>query len=136
MLFAVRVDLNSKIVIDSHWILKELPYYIGFLTFRLLLVTIDPLLSNTKWITLLHSMFDVLTIIGNIFWKHGRIDLKSKRLNSFMVNNFYSRIPPPPPLRTEFWLSPWLYYYLKWLIKTVFISFLFYFIRNNVCFPH
>ena len=40
LLFAVHVDLNSKIVIDSHLILKELPVYIGFLTFRLLLVTI------------------------------------------------------------------------------------------------
>ena len=43
--------------------------------------------SNTKGIILLHSMFDVLTINGNLYWKRGRIDLKSKRLNSFLVNN-------------------------------------------------
>ena len=35
----------------------------------------------------MHSIFDVLTINSNIYWKHGRIDLKSKRLNSFLVNN-------------------------------------------------
>ena len=28
-----------------------------------------------------------MTINGNLYWKRGRIDLKSKRLNSFMVNN-------------------------------------------------
>ena len=47
----------------------------------------DRFLSNTRGITLLDSMFDVLTINGNLYWKRGRINLKSKRLNSFMVNN-------------------------------------------------
>ena len=41
LLFAVHDDLNSKIEIDFHLILKEKPFYIGILTFRLLLVTID-----------------------------------------------------------------------------------------------
>ena len=40
LLFAVHVDLYPKKVIDSHLILEELLFYIGFLTFRLLLVTI------------------------------------------------------------------------------------------------
>ena len=43
-------------------------------------------LSNTRG-TLLHSIFDGLTINGNLYWKHGIIDLESKRLNSFLVNN-------------------------------------------------
>ena len=43
--------------------------------------------SNTWGITLLHSIFHVLTINGNLYWKRGRIDLKSKRLNSILVNN-------------------------------------------------
>ena len=47
----------------------------------------DRFLSNTWGITLLHSIFDVLTINGNLYWKRGKIDLKSKRLNSFLVNN-------------------------------------------------
>ena len=47
----------------------------------------DRFLSKTRGITLLHSMFDVLTINGNLYWKLGRIDLKSKRLNSLLVNN-------------------------------------------------
>ena len=70
LLFAVHVDLNSKIVIDSHLLLEEKPFYIRFLTFRLLLVTIaedmeeslkiknnNRFLSNTRGITLLHSIF-------------------------------------------------------------------------------
>ena len=44
----------------------------------------DRFLSNTRGITLLHSVFDILTINGNFYWKRGRIDLKSKRLNSFL----------------------------------------------------
>ena len=57
LLFAVHIDLNSKIVFDSHsklkeydlkskiahdshLILEEYQFYIEFLTFRLLLVTI------------------------------------------------------------------------------------------------
>ena len=44
-------------------------------------------LSNTWGIALLHSIFVVLTIHGKLYWKRGRLDLKSKRLNSFMVNN-------------------------------------------------
>ena len=43
----------------------------------------DRFLSNTREITLLDSMFDVLTINGNFYWKRGRIDSISKRLNSF-----------------------------------------------------
>ena len=43
--------------------------------------------SFDPWIALLHSIFDVLTINGNLHWKRGRIDLKSNRLNSFLVNN-------------------------------------------------
>ena len=54
---------------------------------RLKIKNNDRFLSNTGGITLLHSMFDVLTINGNPYWKRGGIDLKSKRLNSFMVNN-------------------------------------------------
>ena len=46
----------------------------------------DRFLSNTR-ITLLDSVFDVLTINGNLYWKRGRIDLISKRLNSFLVNS-------------------------------------------------
>ena len=47
----------------------------------------DRFLSNTRGITLLDSIFDVLTINGNLYWKRGRIELKSKRLNSFLVND-------------------------------------------------
>ena len=43
----------------------------------------DRFLSNTRGITLSDSIFDVLTINGNLYWKRGRIDSKSKRLNSF-----------------------------------------------------
>ena len=43
-------------------------------------------LSNTWGITLLLSIFDVLTINGKLYWKRGRIDLRYKRLNSFLVN--------------------------------------------------
>ena len=42
---------------------------------------------STREITLLDSIFDVLIINSNLYWKPGRIDLKSKRLNSFMLNN-------------------------------------------------
>ena len=53
---------------------------------RLKIKNNDRFLSNTRGITLLRSIFDVLTINGNIYWKRGRIDLKSKRLNSFLVS--------------------------------------------------
>ena len=45
----------------------------------------DRFLSNTRGIALLDSIFDVLTINGNLYRKRGRID--SKILNSFLVNN-------------------------------------------------
>ena len=59
-------------------------------------------LSNTRGITLLHSIFDVLTINGNLYWKRGRIDLNSKTPNSFLVNSccksmpifYFNSIPP------------------------------------------
>ena len=47
----------------------------------------DRFLSNTIGITLLDSIFDVLTINGNLYWKHGRIDSMSKRIKSFLENN-------------------------------------------------
>ena len=53
------IGLKSKLRIDSYLILEELLYCIPFLMFWLLMAT----------------------------GKCGRIDLKSKRLNSFMVNN-------------------------------------------------
>ena len=49
-------------------------------TNRLKIKINDRLLSNTRGITLLHSIFDVLTINGNLYWKRGRIELKSKIL--------------------------------------------------------
>ena len=39
-LFEVNVDLKSKIAINYHLILEELQFYIAFLTFRSLLLTI------------------------------------------------------------------------------------------------
>ena len=45
--FSVQVDLNLKIVIDSHLILEELQFYVGFLTFRLLLVIIAEVMEES-----------------------------------------------------------------------------------------
>ena len=40
-------------------------------------------LSNNRWITLLHSILDVLTINGNIFWKRVRIVFQIKKTKFF-----------------------------------------------------
>ena len=49
----------------------------------------DRFLSNTRRIPLLHSIFDILTINGNLYWKCGRIELKSKRLNNFFAKQHF-----------------------------------------------
>ena len=85
---------------------------------RLKIKNNDRFLSNTCGITLLHSIFGVLTINGNLYWKRGRIDLKSKRLNCFLVNNSTELIPFFP---TQKLTQLWIFEYLE--VKNIILSY-------------
>ena len=92
------IELKSKRAIDSHLILEKWPFCVEFLTFRLLLLKTwrnrlniknnNRISSNTRGIPLLHSIFDVLTINGNLYWKR-KNRLKIKKTKFFFVKQHF-----------------------------------------------
>ena len=89
-----------KVVVHSTLVFWRFDYYwqplLKTWRNRLKIKNNNRFLSNTRGIILLHSIFDVLIINGNLFWKRGRIDLLKLELFSIKNINVFDFKPILP----------------------------------------